>query len=116
MSTADRADAVEIAHVPSDNATLDEVLAAYSADGFAGSMVFVDECELRCTTCRTVSPANTLTFTSMRRMEGASDPADMLAVVAVRCPACSTGATLVLHYGPTASLEEASVLRLIDAP
>src|SRR5262249_25580115 len=76
------------------NATLEEVLEAYATDGFAGAMVFVDDCQLRCTTCRTVSPANTLTFTSIRRMEGASDPADMLAVVAVRCPACSTGATL----------------------
>jgi hypothetical protein len=106
---------MEVAYVPSDNTTLEQVLAAYASEDFGGSMVFVGEDELRCTTCRTVSPANTLTFTSMRRMEGASDPADMLAVVAVRCPACSTGATLVLHYGPTASLEEASILRLIDA-
>ena len=104
--------AVEV-EPPSDNATLLGVLDAYAGGGFAGSMVVTDDGGLQCTKCRTVSPPDALTCTSMRRMEGASDPDDMLAVIAVTCPSCSTGATLVLHYGPTASLEEATILDAI---
>ena len=44
-----------------------------------------------------------------RRLEGASDPDDMISVVAVTCPRCGTGGTLVLKYGPTAPENEAAV-------
>ena len=43
-------------------------------------------------------------------MEGASDPADMLAVAAVICPVCNTSGTLVLGYGPEADADDADVL------
>lgn len=51
------------------------------------------------------------------RTEGASDPADMAAVVAFNCGSCSAGNGLVLAYGPTASAEEADVLAVLpDRP
>jgi hypothetical protein len=49
-----------------------------------------------------------------RRLEGVSDPADMLIVYALRCPICGAAGTLVLHYGPEASADEADVLVAID--
>jgi hypothetical protein len=43
-------------------------------------------------------------------VEGASDPADMLAVVALVCPICKTHGTLVVGYGPEAGPDDAEVL------
>jgi hypothetical protein len=47
---------------------------------------------------------------ALARVEGASDPDDMAAVVAVTCPRCSARATLVVKYGPEASAADADVL------
>jgi hypothetical protein len=56
------------------------------------------------------SPPGAVELVSIRRLEGASDPADMLAVVALRCPACGAQGVLTLGYGPDTSPEEADVL------
>jgi hypothetical protein len=48
------------------------------------------------------------------RTEGASDPADMVAVAALVCPRCGARGTVALKYGPEASPEEDEVLRLLD--
>ena len=54
---------------------------------------------------------------SLCRLEGASDPDDMAAVVALTCPNCQAKVVLVLKYGPDATAEEADVLlALPDAP
>ena len=42
----------------------------------------------------------------LRRLEGASDPDDMLAVVAVECANCGLRGSLVLNYGPTATEDD----------
>ena len=55
-------------------------------------------------------------FRHLRRLEGASDPDDMLAVVGLACPHCSAQGTAVLGYGPEAAAVDAEVLeRLEDA-
>jgi hypothetical protein len=51
---------------------------------------------------------------SLRRMEGASDPADMMAVVALECGVCGASGTMVLGYGPTASDVDSDVLRALQ--
>ena len=63
-----------------------------------------------CFTCRNESPASALRVETLRRLEGQSDPDDLLAVVPLTCPHCSTRGTLVLHYGPESTPEEADVL------
>lgn len=50
------------------------------------------------------------------RVEGASDPDDMAAVVAVVCPRCSAKDALVLGYGPAASGADADVLLALPDP
>jgi hypothetical protein len=52
-------------------------------------------------------------MSSLRRLEGESDPADMMAVVAVTCPACAATGTLTLGFGPTSSAEDADVLHAL---
>lgn len=43
---------------------------------------------------------------SHRRLEGASDPDDMVAIVAISCPVCATQGTLSPQYGPMGHWEE----------
>jgi hypothetical protein len=51
---------------------------------------------------------------SLRRLEGASDPDDMLAVVALECGVCGVSGTMVLGYGPAASDIDGDVLRALQ--
>ena len=98
---------------PSDNVTLTEVLAAYADGGFDGSFSAVDGGGLECHSCGGRFPAMEADMSSLRRLEGASDPDDMVAVVALTCPRCATQGTTVLGFGPVASAEDADVLRAI---
>lgn len=100
--------------VPSDNTTLLEVLDDLARDGFAATMWVAADGKLRCEGCRKEIDASTVRVHVLRRMEGASDPDDMLAVAAVECPECGTKATVVIHYGPEASPEEMEVLRHLE--
>ena len=95
---------------PKYGATLTEIIATLEAAGFTGQMAARDGGAIRCLTCRQESPANDFTLGAMRRTEGASDPADMLAVVGLTCPNCGTQGTAVLGYGPEADADEAEVL------
>lgn len=95
---------------PSDQTTLTEVLDAYAAGGFTGSFTAEPEAMVRCETCGVVSPAGKVSMSSLRRLEGASDPSEMMAVVALTCPACGARGTLSLTYGPMASGEDADLL------
>jgi hypothetical protein len=105
---------------PSDRTTLTAVVDAYRASGFAGDF-FAEEgpstaasgtpagAVVRCGRCSSALDPHTLEMHSIRRMEGASDPADMLSVVATTCPVCGNDGTLVLSYGPMASAVDAEI-------
>ncbi len=95
--------------VPNDNTSLMEVLRAYEEAGYAGQFSVVDDALVLCHTCRTRSEPDTLAVMSMRRLEGASDPADMMVLAAITCPICATGGVLTLNYGPEATAEQAEV-------
>jgi hypothetical protein len=99
-----------IAGVPSDNTTLLEILDEFAAKGFGGSMWVTEAGKIRCQECQAEFEPNELTVHELRRLEGASDPDDMLAVVAVECPACHMKGSLILHFGPEASAEEMEAL------
>jgi hypothetical protein len=99
-----------IAGVPSDNTTLLEVLAEFGAKGYGGSMWVAENGKIRCEGCQHEFDPSELRVHELRRLEGASDPDDMLAVVAVECPVCGLRGTVVLHFGPEASAEEMEAL------
>lgn len=69
---------------------------------------------VRCFTCHQSFAADTVDASSLTRLEGASDPADMVAVVPVVCPNCDATGSMVLHFGAQASAEEADVLVALD--
>jgi hypothetical protein len=95
--------------VPSDNTTLTAVLAEYEAAGYAGQFEVISESAIGCVTCGVETDPAEFAMAGLRRLEGASDPDDMLSVVAVSCPRCQIRGTLVLGYGPNASADEAAV-------
>jgi hypothetical protein len=99
---------------PGDHTTLTDVLAELGAAGWAGNVTVTEEARIRCPGCREELDPAGLTVDSLRRMEGTSDPDDMLVVVAVTCGSCGEKGAAVVHYGPTASPEEAEVLQLLD--
>lgn len=95
---------------PSDNTTLTEVIDRYRDAGFTADFSAEEGCSLRCGACGSVVDAGRVSAHSIRRLEGASDPSDMLALVAVTCPVCAAQGTAVLGYGPMASAVDADVL------
>lgn len=94
-----------------DEATITSVLEGYALGGFSSSFVVTDDSALECLDCGTETPSNNVTMSSLRRLEGASDPSDMIAVVAVTCPSCSARGTVILGYGPMATPEDSDVLQ-----
>jgi nicotinamide-nucleotide amidase len=96
--------------VPSDNTTMTAVLEAYARSGWSSDFV-VDDADglVECVTCGGRIEAEHTIVESLRRLEGASDPADMSAVVALQCPLCQATGTAVVRYGPESSPAEAAL-------
>jgi hypothetical protein len=99
--------------VPSDHTTLLDVLDSWDESGFAEQFVVDDEARIACVSCATTSDASRFEVAHTRRLEGASDPDDLLAVYALRCPACGIGGTLVVGYGPNATDQDGDVLSVL---
>ena len=91
--------------------TMVDVLKAYAQGGFGSSFVVSDDSHVECVECGVVSLPASVSMSSLRRLEGASDPDDMVAVVAVSCPACHARGTVVLGFGPMATAQDSDVLR-----
>jgi hypothetical protein len=96
--------------VAQDAQTLTRVLGELEKAGYTGEFRVLEHGRLQCLTCRNDLGGDEASMTSLRRLEGASDPADMLAVAALVCPRCGTAGTLVLNYGPDATIEESTLL------
>lgn len=95
---------------PSDNTTLTAVLASYAAAGFDGGFRVADD-TIWCQSCEAACSPSELEISSLRRLEGASDPSDMSAVLALTCPSCEQRGTMVVMFGPEASAVEADLLQ-----
>lgn len=98
----------------SDGTTLVEVISRFEAEGYGGQFSAVAGGALSCLTCRAVAPASGFELGLLRRTEGASDPADMVAVAGLVCPSCGARGTVALKYGPEASPEEADALAALS--
>jgi hypothetical protein len=97
--------------------TLQEVLNECEAAGFSSTFQALEGGQVRCLACRTATPGHALQPAGLSRLEGASDPADMLAVLALSCPSCGAHGTLVANFGPEATIADGAVLNeLPDVP
>jgi len=82
--------------------------------GHTGQFQSLEGGTVRCLTCREDFAASRVDADELTRLEGASDPADMAAVIPLHCPHCDTAGVLIVHYGPEASAADADVLADID--
>ena len=98
-----------------DPSGLVEIIAELESQGFTSEMTALEGGEVRCGSCGRSAEATTWDLSALRRTEGASDPGDMAAVLAVTCPNCATKGTLTLRYGPEASAADADVLTAVAA-
>ncbi len=109
-----------VAGAPSDNTTLVGVLTAWEERGFGAQLIATDGARIQCVECGTVSPASEFRVVETRRLEGASDPDDMVHGIAANCPVCGAGGSLVIGYGASASDADVDVAHalkgLSDAP
>jgi hypothetical protein len=99
---------------PSDNTTLTAVLDQFAADGYAANMVATESGQVRCPTCRTESDPRDVSLHALRRLEGASEPDEMQAALAMSCPSCGERGAAVVLFGPQASPGEAAVLNALE--
>ena len=99
-----------LAGVPSDNTTVSKMVAVSADAGYGYQFVAQEGAAIRCGHCQSIRAASDFPMDALRRMEGASDPDDTVAVIAVRCPTCNAHGTMVLNYGPSGSPEEGDVL------
>jgi hypothetical protein len=103
-------------YVPGEGAdeTILDVLGELESQGFAGQFMPSEGGQVECLTCHRLAPADETVFRHLRRLEGASDPSDMLAVVGLACPHCNARGTAVLGYGPEAAALDTEVLELLE--
>lgn len=92
-----------------DGSTLMEVIAGFRKRGFDSDFSALEGARIRCGSCESEIDAAEFVIQCLRRLEGASDPDDMLAIIATRCPSCAADGTLILGYGPMASGDDADV-------
>ncbi len=97
-----------------DPSSLTAIIEQFEGEGFTGQFAVREAGVLACLSCRLQRPAGEYDMAALRRAEGASDPADMAAVVGLTCPNCGNRGTAALKYGPEASIEESDVLVALE--
>lgn len=99
---------------PTGASTILEALDWLKERGFGGNMFVTDGAVVRCGACRHDMPAAELDLRHLIRLEGASDPSEMAAVLGLVCHDCGTKGAAVVRFGPEASPDEAEVLRAVE--
>ena len=97
-----------------DPSSLTAIIEQFERDGFTGQFAVREGAVVACLTCREEHPASEYDMAALRRTEGASDPADMGAVVGLTCPNCDTRGTMALNYGPEAGIDDSEVLLALE--
>ena len=90
------------------------ILSTFRDDGFTYDFFPRPGGMVECGKCRVPHRADTLELHRLERLEGDSDPSEMLAVCAVACPNCGVRGTLVLTFGPESTREDDEVIELLD--
>lgn len=89
--------------------TLIDVISGFEAKGFTSQFRARAGGVVECSACGETVDAAALEIADSARLEGVSDPADMMLIVAASCPGCGERGTLVLTYGPMAPQEDTEV-------
>jgi len=97
-----------------DNRTILDVLRDLEALGYSSQFRPLVDRRVECVACGQTSPADQTVLRELHRLEGCSDPDDMLAGVALACPHCGAHGTAVLGYGPEAESVDVDVLGALE--
>jgi len=79
-------------------------------DGVQAQFIVEGGARIRCSGCASSINAAYLSADTIGRAEGASDPADNVLVIPLRCPVCGAIGTLTTPFGADASEDEGNVL------
>lgn len=107
-------DGTSSASADSGDTPLSDVTDTIDRDHGDAQFGVLEHAELRCFTCRRTFAAAGASADRLTRLEGASDPADMVAVVPVTCPHCGASGSLVLNYGADIGADDADVLAAME--
>ena len=99
--------------VPTDR-TLIGLIEELRSEGFAHDMFVMPDAKVRCGVCHHDAEPTALQLHAIRRIEGASDPADEAAVLALTCRVCGAQGTAVVRYGPEAEPQDDIVLQAVE--
>lgn len=91
-----------------------DALREYESQGYGGQFAAEADGVLKCFTCNQGSRAEDVQRTSLRRVEGVSEPDEMVSINALICPNCGAKGTAVFKYGPGATPEEGEVMRRLN--
>lgn len=91
-----------------------DVLDEAGQQGYTVQQVAHADGSIECTACAVTTPSKEFGVEHVRRLEGASDAADLLVVVWSPCPNCAERGVLVLGYGPNATIDDVAVLDHLD--
>jgi hypothetical protein len=97
-------------YVQGEAQTLTGVLRELEHEGYTCQFAAQPGGQIRCIECGHEFRPEHATVATVRRLEGASDPDDMLAVLPVTCPECGARGTLVLGFGPEAAIEDSEIM------
>lgn len=95
-------------------ATIQDFIAEFERRGYDGQFVVRPGGFLECAKCHERTRADSIHISSIRRVEGVSDPADMSAIGAMSCPHCGARGTATFCFGTRCPPEDGEVLRLLD--
>lgn len=101
---------------PSDNTTAVSLIDDLREQGYDVDFVVGEGGVVRCTQCRHEEPPTDVDVDVFRRLEGASDPADMSAILAMKCRECGAKGVVMVGYGPNASPDDGDLLLAVDTP
>lgn len=94
----------DVTRAPSDNTTVTAVLERLRGNGFPVDLrPGKAPGSVHCARCSKESPIGDFRGVHEQWLEGASDPDDMVMVVAGHCPECNVGGVIVLGFGPMSS-------------
>lgn len=97
-------------------ATLADVIDVAKRSGFGADFSTTPDARVRCGECGHESEPADVERAWMHRLEGTSDPDDLMAVSALRCPSCGARGLLVMPFGPSANDVEGQVSRRLPDP
>lgn len=102
------------AHANPTDTPLTAVLAQLAEQGYRGQFKVLPGGRVECLSCHGSDEAWRYRADEVTRLEGASDPDDMVMVAPLCCRDCDTPGTLVLSYGPESAPEDADVLLALE--